>query len=49
MRGLLSFLGATLGGYVGWWLGERGGFFLAFVVSTIGTGAGIYYARKLLN
>ncbi|NUO63050.1 MAG: hypothetical protein HOQ11_07575 [Gemmatimonadaceae bacterium] len=45
---LLGFIGATVGGAIGWWLGEQiGGTMTAFVVSTIGTGAGIYYGRRI--
>lgn len=47
MAKLLWFIGATVGGWVGWWLGEQfGGVFTAFVVSMVGTGAGIYWARR---
>ena len=46
MSKLLYFIGATVGGYAGWWLGERFGFFTAFILSTIGTGVGIYFAQR---
>ncbi|MEP6731550.1 MAG: hypothetical protein ABJE10_12960 [bacterium] len=44
---LLSFIGATVGGGIGWWAGESYGFVVAFMVSMVGTGFGIYYGRKL--
>ena len=47
MTKLLGFIGATIGGYAGWAVGALGGMFLAFVVSMIGTGVGIYYGRRL--
>ena len=47
MGRLLGFLGAIVGGYVGWALGEPAGLFTAYVVSTVGSGAGIYAARRL--
>jgi hypothetical protein len=47
MSKLLSFAGATVGGYVGWAIGSPMGFFGAFVVSMIGTGFGMYYGVKL--
>ena len=47
MNKLLGGIGATVGGALGWWLGARGGFFLAFVVSMVGTGIGLYWGRRL--
>jgi hypothetical protein len=47
MNKLLAFVGATIGGYLGWWLGARVGIMTAFMVSMIGTGAGIYFARRV--
>jgi uncharacterized protein YcfJ len=46
MNRLLMFIGMTVGGYAGWWLGECFGFGLmgAFVVSVVGSIAGIYVA-----
>lgn len=49
---LLIFVGINLGGCVGWELGERFGTLTAFVVSGIGSLAGVYagwwVARKYL-
>jgi uncharacterized membrane protein YeaQ/YmgE (transglycosylase-associated protein family) len=47
MTKLLGFVGATIGGYAGWALGAPIGIFTAFMVSTIGTGIGMYYGRRL--
>jgi hypothetical protein len=47
MTKLFGFLGATAGSAVGWWAGAHVGFMTAFIVSTIGTGAGIYWGRQL--
>ena len=47
MSKLLTFLGATLGGAIGWWLGARVGIMTAFIMSMLGTGAGIYAGRWL--
>ena len=44
MTKLLGFVGATVGGYAGWALG---GTFLAFIVSMIGTGFGLYWGRRI--
>ncbi len=46
MAKLLSFVGATLGGALGWWLGERWGMMTAFFLSVLGTAAGVYLARR---
>ena len=47
MNKLLAFVGATLGGAVGWWLGGFVGTVTAFTVSMVGTGVGLYYGRRL--
>lgn len=46
MAKLLGFMGATIGGWVGWAAGAPVGMFTAFVVSMIGTGLGIYVGRR---
>jgi hypothetical protein len=46
MTKLLVFLGATVGGSVGWWLGAFFGMFTAFMISMVGTGIGMYAARR---
>ena len=46
MTKLMIFLGATVGGAIGWWLGAFVGTFTAFVVSMLGTGAGMYFGRS---
>jgi hypothetical protein len=47
MQKLLTTLGMTIGGYIGWIVGAPVGIFTAFVVSMVGTGAGLYAARRL--
>lgn len=46
---LAAFGGSTVGGYVGWALGEKFGFMTAFILSMIGTGVGMYYAAKAMK
>ena len=48
MTRLLIFAGMTLGGYVGWALGDFLGFGFAwdFVLSSVGSIAGVYYGWK---
>ena len=47
MNKLLSFLGATIGGYAGWALGALAGVMTAFFLSVIGTAVGVYAARRV--
>jgi hypothetical protein len=47
MRGILNFVGMTLGGWIGWELGALVSFFTAFIVGMIGTGLGLYAAQRL--
>jgi hypothetical protein len=49
MNKLLVMTGASVGGAVGWWAGSAVGLFTAFVLSTVGTGAGVYAARRLID
>jgi hypothetical protein len=46
---MLSFIGATAGGALGWWAGNFIGFMTAFAVSMIGTGVGIYAGKRLAD
>jgi hypothetical protein len=43
MRKLFAFIGSTVGGYAGWFLGAKLGMMTAFILSMVGTGLGIYY------
>ncbi len=49
MKGLLNFLGMTIGGWLGWVLGARVSLFTAFVVGMVGTGLGLYAAQRILR
>jgi hypothetical protein len=44
---LFGFVGATAGSGLGWWLGAHVGFMTAFLLSVVGTGAGLYAGRRL--
>ncbi|CAN5916737.1 hypothetical protein BH11GEM1_BH11GEM1_01760 [soil metagenome] len=46
---LLAFIGATVGGAVGWWAGNFVGFMTAFFLSTVGTGFGIWAGKRLAD
>ena len=47
MTRLLGLIGATIGSAIGWWLGARVGLMTAFLISTLGTGFGLYYGTRL--
>ncbi len=47
MRKLLGFVGATVGSYVGWWLGGPWGIMASFMLSMVGTGLGLWGGWKL--
>lgn len=49
MNKIFAIVGATLGGWIGWCLGEQVGFMTAFMLSIIGTAAGIYFGRKIVK
>jgi hypothetical protein len=45
----LIFFASTAGGYIGWWIGSFAGTPAAFVVSIVGTAAGVYYGRRFAS
>ena len=47
MGRLFGFIGMTIGGYVGWWAGAPVGVMTAFMLSMVGTGAGLYAGRRI--
>jgi hypothetical protein len=49
MNKLVSWLGLTVGGWIGWAIGAPVSIFTAFVLSMVGTGAGLYVARRLIR
>jgi hypothetical protein len=42
---MIKFVASTLGGSVGWWLGNYVGLMTAFFLSIIGTALGVYLAQ----
>jgi hypothetical protein len=38
-----------LGGWLGWWIGDHFGLMIAFLLSMICTGLGIYFGRRLVQ
>jgi len=47
MSKLLALVGATIGGGLGWWIGAQAGIMTAFLLSVIGTAAGVYIGRRI--
>lgn len=46
MRTILVMVGMSAGGWIGWELGALVSTFLAFVVSVVGTGLGLYLVNR---
>jgi hypothetical protein len=47
MKKILNLCAMSLGGWIGWAVGARIGIFTAFIISLIGTGAGLYAAMRI--
>jgi hypothetical protein len=43
---IAAFIGMTVGGAIGWYVGNVVGFWTAFVLSCVGTGVGLWAARR---
>ena len=46
MTKLLGLIGASVAGWIGWYLAAPFGMVAAFIVSTIASGFGMYYAAR---
>ncbi len=49
MKGFLNFIGMSVGGWLGWWLGAQISMYTAFMVSMVGTGIGLYYTNRAVK
>ncbi|MGI9078170.1 MAG: hypothetical protein ACR2G6_12715 [Gemmatimonadaceae bacterium] len=47
MNKLIAVLGSVIGGYAGWWAGAFVGIMTAFLLSVVGSGLGLYTARRM--
>lgn len=45
---MLWFIGATIGGAVGWWAGALLGIWGAVMLSAVGTALGVYWANRFV-
>ena len=46
MKRFIALIPATVGSMIGWWLGARVGLMTAFWLSTLGSGAGLYFGIR---
>ncbi|HTS87230.1 MAG TPA: hypothetical protein VMG41_01965 [Gemmatimonadales bacterium] len=46
MKGLAAYVGASIGGGIGWWIGARVGVMTAFFLMVFGTALGGYFTRR---
>ena len=49
MKGILNFVGMSIGGWLGWAIGAEVSIFTAFIVSVVGTGLGLYASQRTLK
>ena len=47
MKRFLDLMAMSAGGWIGWIVGSWVSFFTAFIVSIVGTGVGLYAARRI--
>ena len=47
MNRLFIFIGMTVFGWLGWWIGERFGFATAFILSGIASMVGVYVGWRI--
>ena len=49
MKKLLILVSISIGGWIGWWIGEYFGIMTAYILSVFGSAAGLYFGRKLMT
>lgn len=49
MKRLAAFLGMSIGGWIGWMIGALVSIFTAFILSVVGTGVGLYVAKRFAS
>ncbi len=49
MSYFIGMVGATFGGSVGWWLGDKVGMGTAIILSAVGSGVGFYFLKKIVR
>lgn len=46
MSWMLTLAGTTLGGWIGWALGQHFGVFTAYLLSVVGSAVALYFTRR---
>ena len=49
MKKALIILSISIGGWIGWWLGDHVGFMTAYFLSIVGAAAGLYIGRSVMK
>lgn len=49
VKRLLDLIAMTAGGWLGWALGAPASLFLAYILSVVGAGFGLYAARRFMS
>ncbi|MCP4704727.1 MAG: hypothetical protein GY865_08965 [candidate division Zixibacteria bacterium] len=49
MKSIIVLMTTIICGWLGWWLGNHFNFWTAFILSTIGSGVGIYAGRQFIK
>ena len=49
MKKILIILSISIGGWIGWWIGEHVSIMTAYFLGVLGSAAGLYFGRKLMS
>jgi uncharacterized membrane protein YfcA len=49
MSRFFAFVGATVGGALGWWVATPGGLMWQYMSSVVGTAIGVYLGRRVAD
>jgi hypothetical protein len=49
MKKLLIIIWISIGGWIGWWIGEHFGIMSAYLLSVAGSAAGLYFGKKIMT
>jgi hypothetical protein len=49
MKKIILATTTIFGSWIGWWIGGHFGLMIAFLASSIGTGLGLYFGRRLFQ
>jgi hypothetical protein len=49
MKKVLIIVFISIGGWIGWWLGNHFGLMTAYLLSVVGGAAGLYIGRKIMS